>query len=61
LAHLDEPLAELGEYGSGMPAATDAAQERRGGIENLMDQIEISLGNGPEPVDVSEDPERGIK
>ena len=51
LAYLDDALAELDEIETTTQAATEAAEELRGRIEILMDEIEISLGIEPAPIE----------
>ena len=51
LAYLDDALAELDDIETNAQAATEAAEELRGRIEILMDEIEISLGMEPAPIE----------
>jgi len=55
LAELDGALAELDEVETDTEAATEAVDELRGRIEVLMDEIDISLGIEPEPIDLSDE------
>jgi hypothetical protein len=50
LAELDVALADLSEVETDTEAATEAADQLRGRIEVLMDEIDISLGIEPEPI-----------
>jgi len=54
LVELDGALADLDDVDTDTRAATEAVEELRGRIEILMDEIEISLGVEPEPIDVPE-------
>ena len=57
LAELDAALAELDEVETDTQAGAEAVDELRGRIEVLMDEIDISLGNEPEPIDLPDDVE----
>ena len=50
LVILDDLLGELDELSAGSSASIEAVDQVRGGIEILMDEIEISLGIEPPPV-----------
>jgi len=48
---LDDALAELDEINVDTPSAAEAVEDLRGRIEILMDEIEISLGLEPAPIE----------
>jgi hypothetical protein len=57
LVELDGALADLDDVETDTQVAMEAVDELRGRIEVLMDEIEISLGVEPEPIDVPEESE----
>ena len=52
LALLDDALAELDDIDADTQLLVEAVEELRGRIEVLMDEIEISLGLEPTPLNV---------
>jgi len=57
LAHLDIALAELDEMEPDTLALAEAVDRLRGRIEVLMDEIDITLGIEPSPIDGSDEVE----